>query len=94
MNTKPPTSKQLRVRTSEAVAARLLALPPRARSRAVSLMVSAAMQHVDLAALLGMRGELVRLGNLLNQSLRTSWGTAADHDALQAIVTKLGRLLK
>jgi hypothetical protein len=94
MSKLPPTSKQLRVRTSEAVATRLLALPPRARSRAVSLMVAAAMEQVDLAALLDLRGELVRLGNLLNQSLRTSWGAAADRDALQAIVTKLGRVLK
>jgi len=94
MSKLPPTSKQLRVRTSEAVATRLLALPPRARSRAVSLMVAAAMEDVNLAALLELRGELVRLGNLLNQSLRASWGTAADQDALHVIVTKLGRLLK
>ena len=93
MKTAPTTSRQLRVRTSEAVAARLLGLSPRARSRAVSLMVAATMEQVDLAALLAMRVELVRLGNLLNQALRTSWGREVDREALQAIVTKLGRVL-
>lgn len=56
-------------------------------------MVAATMEQVDLVALLELRTELARLGNLLNQSLRSSWGNAADHDALQAIVTKLGRVL-
>ena len=93
-SSKQPPSKQLRIRTSEAVATRLLALSPRARSRAVSLMVAGALEQVDLAALLELRGELVRLGNLLNQSLRTTWGAAADHDVLHAIVAKLGRVLK
>jgi hypothetical protein len=56
-------------------------------------MVAATMEQVDLAALLAMRVELVRLGNLLNQALRTSWGREVDREALQAIVTKLGRVL-
>jgi hypothetical protein len=60
----------------------------------VSLIVSAALERVDLAALLEMRRELVSLGNLLNQALRLSWGTAVDRDALREVVLKLGRLLK
>lgn len=94
MNTPPTPSKQLRIRTSQEVAARLLSLSPRARSRAVSMMIAASMERVDLAALLAMRVELVRLGNLLNQALRASRGQAADPSALQAIVTKLGRVLR
>jgi hypothetical protein len=94
MKAPPTTSKQLRIRTSEDVAVRLLTLSPRARSRAVSLMVAAALERVDLAVLLEMRRELVSLGNLLNQSLRLSWGTAVDRDALREVVLKLGRLLQ
>jgi len=94
MKAPPTASKQLRIRTSEDVAVRLLTLSPRARSRAVSLMVAAALERVDLAVLLEMRRELVSLGNLLNQSLRLSWGTAVDRDALREVVLKLGRLLQ
>jgi hypothetical protein len=57
-------------------------------------MVAAGLERVDLAALLEMRRELVSLGNLLNQALRLSWGTAVDRDALREVVLKLGRLLK
>ena len=94
MSTPHPPSKQLRIRTSEDVAERLLALSPRTRSRAVSLMVAANLERVDLTALMEMRRELVALGNLLNQSLRLSWGTAVDRDALREVVQKLGRLLR
>jgi hypothetical protein len=58
------------------------------------MMVGAAMANVDLGELLAMRKELTSLGNLLNQSLRVSWGKAADREALRAVVTKLEDVLK
>jgi len=91
-----PTNQttQMRVRVSPGVARKLSALSPRARCRAVSMMVGAAMANVDLGELLAMRKELTSLGNLLNQSLRVSWGKAADREALRAVVTKLEDVLK
>jgi hypothetical protein len=91
-----PTNKttQMRIRVSPDVARRLLALSPRARCRAVSMMVGAAMEGVDLGELLAMRKELSSLGNLLNQSLRASGGAAVDREALRAVVTKLEGVLR
>lgn len=91
-----PTNKttQMRIRVSPGVARKLSTLSPRARCRAVSMMVAAAMEGVDLGELLAMRKELTSLGNLLNQSLRASWGAAADREALRAVVTKLEDVLK
>ena len=51
------------------------------------------MEKIDLTAILEARRELVSLGNLLNQSLRLSWGERADGAALRAIIKKMEVLL-
>ena len=86
-------STQLRIRLSDNAARRLLTLPPRARSRAVSLLVTSGIEGINLEALLLARRELASLGSLLNQSLRLSWGESADGDALRGILKKLEGLL-
>ena len=88
---KPTT--QLRIRLSDNAAQRLLVIPPRARSRVASILVASGMEKIDLATILEARRELVSLGNLLNQSLRLSWGERADGAALQAIIKKMEALL-
>ena len=93
MNHRPPTN-QIRIRLTDQTARRLLTLSPRARCRAASLMISATMDNIDLDELLAMRRELVALGNLLNQSLRLSWGASVDESALRGVVKKLGGLLQ
>ncbi len=52
------------------------------------------MEGGDLGELLAMRKELSSLVNLLNQSLRASWGAAVDREALRAVVTKLEGVLR
>ena len=93
MNHRSPTN-QLRIRLTDQTARRLLTLPPRARCRAASMMISATMDNIDLGELFAMRRELVALGNLLNQSLRLSWGGSVDESALRGVVEKLGGLLQ
>ena len=58
------------------------------------MMISATMENLDLGELLAMRREMVALGNLLNQSLRLSWGGSVDESALRGVVEKLGGLLQ
>ena len=86
-------SEQLRIRLSPGAAARLQELPPIARSRVVSMLLGAQAEGVDLPALLGMRSELTRLGTLLNQSLRTSWGSSTDSLAAERIIKMLEGVL-
>jgi len=71
-----------------------MAFPPVVRGRAVSMLVAAGLQNVDLVELLAARKELAALGNLLNQSLRASWGDRVDEDALRSVVKKLEALLR
>jgi len=86
-------STQLRISLSPGAAARLQKLPPIARSRVVSMLLGAQAEGVDLPALLGMRSELTRLGNLLNQSLRTSWGSSTDALAAERVIKILEGVL-
>lgn len=84
---------QIRIRLSRGAAARLLSLPPRARSRAVSFILSSFEEGLDLGELLQARRELVALGVLINQSLRLSWGKSTDAVALGSVLKKLQRIL-
>jgi len=88
------SSKQLRIRLSPGVAARFEALPPLARARAVSMLLGAQSEGVDLPTLLQLRGELARLGTLLNQSLKTSWGRSTDAQAASEVVRILEGVLR
>lgn len=87
-------SEQIRVRLSSNAVENLLSFPPRMRSRAVSMLIMAGLKNIDLTELLSFRRELVSLGSLLNQSLRTSWGTSADEEALRRIIHRLEGVLK
>lgn len=87
------TTSQLRVRLLPNTASRLKKLSPRLRAKVVSLLIESAIQNVDLDALLLARKDLVNLGTLLNQSLRTSWGKNCDEQAATKILKKLGGLL-
>jgi len=80
---------QVRLRLPREIASGLRVLPVSARHRAVAIMLRAQMEKIDLGALVAMRGELVALGTLLNQSLRTSWGQETDREAAETVVTKL-----
>jgi hypothetical protein len=85
-------TKQIRIRLSKSVADKFLTLPPRLRSKVVSLLISSSNLGLDLNELLGMRRELVSLGTLINQSLKTSWGQTVDATAMRSLNQKLGRL--
>jgi len=85
---------RLRIRTTDEVGKRLLGLRPVLRAQVVATVLEAHAQRIDLAELLAMRRELVRLGTLLNQSLRVSKGTLTNTAAVEqaaAIVTDLTR---
>jgi hypothetical protein len=86
-------SSQLRVRLQPKTAARLKKLPPRLRTKVVSLLIASVIDKVDLTELMKARKELVSLGVLLNQSLRTSWGKKCDEQAADKLLKKLEVLL-
>lgn len=69
-------------------------LPPKARMRVVSLLLSSAVLEFDLKELIAIRRELVSLGNLLNQSLQASWGQAPDAGVHREISKKLQEVLR
>ena len=87
------SGNQLRIRLSKGVATRLASLPPRSRSRAVSFLVASVLDGLNLSELLQARRELVSLGVLINQSLRSSWGQSTDAIALRRLANKLQRIL-
>ena len=87
-------TKQLRIRVSPQIAAQFEGLPPRARGQAVSLVLGAWAGGLDLRELLKLRQVLVNAGNLLNQSLRTSWGKSADAEAAAQLVRLLRRVVQ
>lgn len=65
------TQYQVRVRLSlpPDVYARLVAMPPAVRSQAISAVLTAVLDGIDLPRVAVATGELKRLGNLLNQAL-------------------------
>lgn len=79
---------------SSAAARRFSDLPPKARMRVVSLLLSSAALGFDLRELIAIRRELVSLGILLNQSLQASWGQVPDADVHRAISKKLWEVLR
>ena len=87
------TTTQLRIRLSKGAASKLLSLPPRARSRIVSFMLGSTNQNLDFNELLQARKELVSLGVLINQALRTSWGKSTDAVAMAALQKRLEKIL-
>jgi len=87
-------SKQLRIRLSKNVADKFLSLPPRLRSKVVSFLISSSDLGVDLNELLSVRRELVSLGTLINQGLKTSWGQTVNAAAMRSLNQKLGKLLQ
>jgi hypothetical protein len=91
MTTASPT--QLRIRITPQAMVKYRDLPPLARQRVVSMILSAEAERVDLNELLAMRKVLVNLGTLLNQSLRTSWGQATDGTAAADLVGVLRRVV-
>jgi hypothetical protein len=88
------TSSQLRIRVLPNTSARLKKIPPRLRAKVVSLLIESIINKIDLTELLSLRKDLVSLGVLLNQSLRTSWGQSVDGQAASALVTKLNKFLQ
>jgi hypothetical protein len=86
-------TKQLRIRLGDEAWKQFYDLPPRARGQAVSLILSAWGLGVNLRELLKVRQDVARATNLLNQSLRTSWGRSADSDAASEMVRLLRRVI-
>ena len=85
---------RIRIRLQNEMGERLAGLRPVLRGQVVATVLEAHAAGVDLAELLAVRRELVRVGTLLNQSLRASRGAlpdaAAVRDAAQ-IITALTR---
>jgi hypothetical protein len=84
MNANAPT--QLRIRLTPEAMSRYKNVPPLARLRVVSFILNTHAEGIDLGELLAMRKVLVNLGNLLNQSLKTSWGKSTDAAAAIEVV--------
>ena len=85
---------RIRIRIPDDVGSRLAALLPTLRAHVVATVLGAHTKGVDLAELLGTRRELVRLGTLLNQSLRTSRGLMADPAAVERAAEIVSALVK
>lgn len=85
---------QIRVRVPQGVAKNLLDLCPRQRANAVGLLLSEKADGIDLQKLLQADGSLIRIGVLLNQSLRTSGGRSVDLVALQNAIKLINSLQK
>jgi hypothetical protein len=86
-------TKQLRIRLGNEAWQQFHALPPRARGQAVSLILGAWGLGVNLRELLAVRQDVARASNLMNQSLKTSWGKSADGVAASEMVRVFRRVL-
>lgn len=85
---------RLRIRINKEVGERLATLRPVLRGQVVAMVLEAHAAEVDLAELLAVRRELVRLGTLLNQSLRASRGSLPDAAAVQQAAEIITALTK
>jgi len=74
---------RLRIRINDDLGERLIGLRPVLRAQVVATVLKAHALGVDLGQLLAARRELLRLGTLLNQSLRVSRGILPDSAAVQ-----------
>ena len=81
-----PAPNQLRIRLTPEAQSRFKDIPPLARLRVVSFILNSHAEGIDLGKLLAMRKVLINLGNLLNQSLKTSWGKSTDAAATSEVV--------
>jgi hypothetical protein len=84
-----PTPTQLRIRLTPEAMSKYKDIPPLARLRVISFLLNAHAKDINLGELLAMRRVLVNLGNLLNQSLKTSWGKSTDAAAASEVVMLL-----
>lgn len=73
-------SEQLRIRVPDAIAAKLMELPPSSRSTAVAALLVSASGGVDLPRLLASVEEIRRVGVLLNQALRLAYKAGGSLD--------------
>jgi len=85
---------EVRCRVRGPVGEALHSMPRRPRSRVIAATIAAALEEVDLDALLEAREELRRLGVLLNQSLRFSFGEGVGDAALMARVVAVVELVE
>ena len=85
---------QMRIRVQHDVAEKYMKLPPRLRARAFSFILAAQECDIDLKQLLQLRGTLISLGVLINQSLKTSWGKTTDTEAVRQVVQLLKGVLR
>jgi len=92
MNTTAPT--QLRIRLTPDALRRYRHIPPLARQRVVAFVLSSHANEIDLVELLAMRKVLINLGNLINQSLKTSWGKSTDAAAASEVVRLMKGFMK
>ena len=74
---------RIRIRLQNDMGERLAGLRPVLRSQVVAMVLEAHGLGLDLGQLLAVRRELVRLGTLLNQSLRVSRGMLIDAAAVE-----------
>lgn len=85
---------RIRITIDDETGKRLAALRPVLRAKVTSIIVAAAAERINLEALLEARRDLVRLGVLINTSLRVSRATATDWDSVReaaAIIHSLTR---
>jgi hypothetical protein len=87
-------STQLRISILPEAAAYYRTIPRTLQKRVISTILAAHAMKIDLNALLETRKVLVTCGSLLNQSLRTSWGKAVDHKALDEALRIIRGLTK
>ena len=81
-----------RARLPNDLAHQLMALSPGFRGRVIAFILLAHVQHVEVSKLVMAGDSLKRLGVLLNQSLRSSAGTAPDQTALREAVNLIDSL--
>ncbi len=85
---------QIRVRLPDDLAKDLAGLSPRARARVVSLVFRGQTTGVAMVDLVAVHRNLQLLGHLLNQSLKASYGQAANREAVENCVKILKELTR
>lgn len=81
-----------RARLPNELARQLMDLAPGLRGRVIAFVLLAHVRGVEVPKLVTAGDSLKRLGVLLNQSLRSSAGTAPDQTALREAVNLVGSL--
>ena len=85
---------QLRISIADETAEPLVGLRPVMRSHFLNCALESVMQGIKPEALIAARRDMIRLGTLINQSLRITQGKIPDVEAVREgaeLITKLTR---